>query len=248
MSHLDLILIGGGAALALAALVAAALAWRGESSLIAMHDTPTLSVAEVVERHRWAVHGAQPFGAAVEVVGSVECDSPLQAPYSDRLCVAYDYAVSEESERLVGRTALSRGREVETSSLDLHDRRVPRFYVHDATGRLAVDTAGAELDMLETVARYSRYTGEGGSEREIWREERALLLGQRVYVLGYVADDSGEPVLRRHPSDAGRRFLVSHRDEEALAAAVRRRSYSLYLAGGLGLGAAAALVAAAFVL
>lgn len=247
MSALDLILIGGGAALALAAVVAAAFAWRGESSLLMMHDTPTLSVAEVFERHRWAVHGAQKFGEPVEVVGTIECDSPLQAPYSDKLCVAYDYTVNEESERHVGRHGLSRGREIETHSLDLEDRRVPRFYIHDATGRLAVDTAGADLDMVETVARFSRYTGDGGSEREIWREERALLLGHRVYVLGYLADDGGQPVLRRHPRSAGRRFLVSHRDEGAFAAAVRRRSYGLYLAGGLGLGAAAALLIAAYV-
>jgi hypothetical protein len=245
MISLDLILIGAAIVLGLAAVAAAGLAWRGESSLLAMGDTPTVSVAEAVARHRRALQGGPPLGEPVEVVGTIECDAPLQAPYSEQLCVAYDYVVSEEHERRVGRRGLYRGREVESHSLDVDERRAPRFYVHDATGRIAVDPEGAQIDMLETVARYSKFTGDGGSEREIWREEHALLLGYRVYVLGYLADDGGQPVLRRHP--AGRRFLISHRDERAFAAAVRRRAYALYLAGGLGLGAAVGLAIAAYV-
>lgn len=246
MPPLDLWLIIGGCLLALVGVGAAVFAWRGESSLIAMDETPTSSVAQVLEQHRWAAHGAQALGEPVELVGTIECDGPLQAPYSEQLCVAYSYVVSEEHERRVGRSAWSPGREVETHSNDFQDRRVPRFYVRDASGRIAVDTAGASLDMLQTVARYAEFTGLGGSEREIWREERALLLGHRVYVLGYLTDAGGEPAIARHPLDAGRRFLISHRDEQAFAGAVRRRAYSLYLAGGLGLGGAIALFVAAF--
>lgn len=244
MVPLDLILVVAGAILGLAALVAAALAWRGESSLLAMHDTPTLSVAEVVARHRRALLGETPLGEPIEVVGTIECEHPLVAPYSEQLCVAYDYVVSEEHERHVGRRGLYRGREVETFGVSLNARHVPRFYVHDASGRIAVEPEGAKIDMLETVARYSRFTGDHGSEREIWREEKALLLGYRVFVLGYLADDGGQPVLRSHPQGQGR-FLVSHRDERSFAGAVRRRAYALYLAGGLGLGAAAILIVAA---
>lgn len=245
MPNLDLILLVGGGVLALVAVLSTVFAWRGESGLLAMHDTPTLSVAELAERQRWVAHGLQPRGIAVEVVGTIECDSPLQAPYSERLCVAYDYLVNEESERRVGGFGRYPGREVELETVDLHGRRVPRFYVRDATGRVAVDTAGATLDLLETVARYEAYTGDRGSEREIWREERALPLGNRVYVLGYLGAEGDTPVIGRHPADPGRRFVISYRDERALAVAVRRRAYSLYLAGGLSFGGAMALVAAA---
>lgn len=241
MIPLDIALIGGGLALIVIAVLATAFAWRGESSLLAMRDAPTLSVAEVAEQHRRAQHGA-----AVEVVGTVECDSPLQAPYSEQLCVAYDYVVTEESERHIARRGLRPPREIEHHSTDLQDRRVPRFYVHDASGRIAVDTAGAQFDLLETVMRYEEFVGLRGSEREIWREERALLLGHRVYVLGYIADDGGRPVLRCHPSNPARRLLVSHRDEQTFTAAVRRRAYGLYLAGGLSLGGAVALLVAAY--
>jgi hypothetical protein len=248
MMPLDIALFAGAAAVFLAAVVAAVVAWRGEGSLLAMGDAPTLSIAEAIERQRRIRSGALPFGDAVEVVGSVECDTPLRAPYSEQLCLAYDYNVSEEHEQRVGgRRGLSRGRELETHAFDAQGRRVPRFYVRDTTGRIAVETAGATLDMLETVARYEEYTGLGGREREIWREERALPLDRPVYVLGYLGDLGGEPALMRHPLHKGRRFIISYRDERALGAATRRRAYGLYLASGLGLGASAALIALALI-
>ncbi len=248
MSILDSLLILGGAILALLAIVAAALAWRGESSLLALDETPTLSVAEVAERHRWAAHGAAAFGQPVEVVGTIECDTPLQAPYSETRCVAYDYRVSEESERIIGRPGSRHAREFEFGGHDEHGGRVPRFYVHDATGRIAVDPAGARIDMLETVARYEEYSGLGGAEREIWREERALPLGNRVFVLGYLSTADGAPLIGRHPTDRGRRFIISHRDEGGLAARTGLRTYGLYLAALLAAAGAAACFVGAYLL
>jgi hypothetical protein len=245
VSILELILIAGGGLLALAAVAAVALAWRVEGGLLAMRDTPTLSVAEVAERHRWAAHGAAPFGQPVEVVGTIECDTPIQAPYSEALCVAYDYAVTDEREQLIGRPGSRQAREFEFGGHDAQQRHVPRFYVHDATGRVAVDPSGARFDMVETVARYEAYTGLVGGEHEIWREERALPLGNRVYVLGYLCDDGGAPLIGRHPSDPAHRFMISHRDERALGARVRRRAYALYLGAVLGAaGAVGAIIAA----
>jgi hypothetical protein len=231
-------------ALALAGLTAAAVAWRGESSAIAIRETETRSVAEVIAQHRLGR-----LGRAVEVVGTIECDSPLRAPYSEALCVAYDYAVNEEKERLSygARYGVNHqhslvdrnGDRTIARSFDQHDSRVPRFYVRDASGRIAVDTAGAQIDLLETVARYESYTGaEANVERQIWREERALPLGNRVYILAYLANDGGEPVLMRHPIDRGRRFFISHRDEAALLRGTRLRAYSLYLFSGLAFGGA----------
>jgi hypothetical protein len=248
MTSLQIALIAGGGALALIAVAVTVFAWRGETSLIAMAETETLSTTEVLERYLRARGGGQTFGEAVEVVGTVECDAPLQAPYSDKLCVAYDYVVNEESEQQIRGLGGRKGREVEFTSVNLDDRRVPRFYVRDGSGRVAVAPAGAQLDLKETVARYEEYSNLRGNEREIWREERALLLGEQVYVLGYLLDDGGQPVIGRHPLHPERRFLVSYRDERAFAGAMRRRAYGLYLAGGLSLGGAMALVAAAFLI
>ncbi|MBX0326279.1 E3 ubiquitin ligase family protein [Oscillochloris sp. ZM17-4] len=243
------ILLAIAIALALAGIVAAAFAWRGEGSILAMRETETMSVAEVAARHR-----AGRLGQLVEVVGTIECDSPLRAPYSEALCVAYDYSVTEDKERLGYGGPLGanrqhsmihqRGQRNVGHTFDLHDSRVPRFYVRDASGRMAVDTAGARIDLLETVARFESYTGaELNVERQIWREERALPLGNRVYILACLADDGGEPVLMRHPVDRARRFIISHRDERTLLRSTRLRTYGLYLFSGLSIGGALLLAA-----
>lgn len=248
MTTLQLVLAVGSCLLALIALVSIVVAWHSETNLLAMRETPTLSVAAVLERYRAALSGAVRFGEPVEVVGTIECDTPLQAPYSETRCIAYDYSVSEEHEQPLGVRGRRGSYEIETNNFDQHDRRVPHFYVRDASGRIAVDPADAQIDMLETVARYEAYTGLRGSERQIWREERALPLGNRVYVLGYLGNSHGEPTLMRHPLQPGRRFLISHRDERSLASRTRWRSYGLYLAGGLSGGGAAALLVAAYLL
>ncbi|MEI7769656.1 MAG: GIDE domain-containing protein [Chloroflexales bacterium] len=239
--------------LAIAGLIAAIVAWRGEGSMIAIRETATLSVAEV-----FALHRAGRLGHAVEVMGTIECAAPLQAPYSEALCVAYSYTVSEDKGRLGYSYGYSprhqhglasrRGQQNIGHSLDHQGAQVPRFYVRDSTGRIAVDTAGAQIDMPETVARYESYTGgiELNVERQIWREEHAMPMGNRAYILAYLANDHGEPVLMRHPVDHRRRFIISHRDERALLAHTRRRAYGLYLFSGISIGAA--LIIAAFAL
>ena len=101
--------------------------------------------------------------------------------------------------------------------------------------------------MPETMARYESYTGaELNIERQIWREEHAMPLGYRAYILAYLANDHGEPVLMRHPVNSGRRFIISHRDEQALLAHTRWRAYGLYLFSGIAIGTA--LLIAAFAL
>ncbi|NTW97653.1 MAG: hypothetical protein HGB28_03800 [Oscillochloris sp.] len=244
--------------LILCGLVAALFAWRGESSLIAMRETETVSIAEVIARHR-----VGRLGQLVEVVGTSECDAPLRAPYSETTCLAYDYVVSNEKEQNNyrpprrphdylswgsnnhGSYLSDRERYSVSRDIDMHDQRVPRFYVRDASGRIAVDTAGAEMDLLETAARFESYTsGDMNVERHIWREEHALPLGNRVYILATLADEAGEPVLMRHPVDRSRRFIISHRDERTFLNRTRLRTYGLYLFSGVAIGAG--LIVAAF--
>ncbi|HMQ33228.1 MAG TPA: hypothetical protein PKD53_21025, partial [Chloroflexaceae bacterium] len=147
MSNLDIILTVGGGLLILLAVVAAAVAWQAESDLVAVRRTPTLSAAEVAARHTWARRGAAPFGQAVEVLGTIECDAPLSAPYSETLCVAYEHSVSEQSERISGRPGARGAREFAFGGRDATSLRVGRFYVRDASGRVAVDPAGAAIQM-----------------------------------------------------------------------------------------------------
>lgn len=246
MSTFQIILSIAGSLLALSALLAAAFAWHIESSLLAMHDAATFSVAALNEQHRRAISGVMAFGQPVEVVGTIECDTPIQAPYSEARCVAYEYAVTETSEQISGRPGRRQAREFEFRGRDDQQRHVPRFYVHDATGRIAIDPVGAAFDLVESVARFESYTGLLGNTREVWREERVLPLGNRVFVLGYLGNDGGAPIIGRHPTDPGRRFIISHRDERALGAGVRLRAYALYLGAVLGIAGAVWIFVAAF--
>jgi hypothetical protein len=240
------ILIITGMLLLLIALSVAMIAWRRESGLLAMRDTPTLSVAELHERHRRAINGLSTLGEAIEVVGTIECDEPLAAPYSETVCVAYSYSVNESSERHTVRAGRPSSREYAFGGRDEQRRHVARFYVRDASGRVAIDPVGAQIDLLETVARYEAYSGIAGSERRIWREERALPLGNRVYVLGYLLSDQGEPLLGRHPIEHSRRFLISYRDEASLSSHVRLQAYALYASAIIAVAVAvAAWIAAA---
>lgn len=224
------------AVLATLALAFALAAWQRESAANVIRATPTLSAADVAERYRFASIGAAAFGEPIELSGTLASDEPLIAPYSHTPCVAYDFSVSEEQERRVG--SVRSGRIQETNGFDTHAQRVQRCYVVDDTGRVAVDLAGAQLELIETVARYERYTGLKGEEREIWREEWALPLGRPVYVLGYLATSEHMPLVARHPLDSERPFLVSHRAEEAVQRRTRGRAYLFYLLAGLSGGAA----------
>ncbi|PDW04781.1 GIDE domain-containing protein [Candidatus Viridilinea mediisalina] len=246
MNPLTIGLIIFGLVLFVIAGVAVAVAWRREGKVLAMRDAPTLSTAELLDRHRTGMTGFSQLGEAVEVVGTIECEHPLAAPFSETICVAYRYRVNESTDQRLPTPDGGSQRDFAFSGLDDYERHVPRFYVRDASGRIAIDPKGATFDLIEKVARYEAYTGLAGSERQIWREEYVLPLGNRVYVLGYLLSDQDEAIIGRHPLEKDRHFLISHRDEDSLSSKVRTQAYMLYGGALLALGGAiAAWIAAA---
>ncbi len=225
---------------ALAGIIAAFFAWRNEGHIIAMRETETLSIAQVIAQHHM-----RRMGQTVEVIGPSECEKPLQAPYTLEQCLAFEYIVNEEHERDIGHRRHHSGighhhrQEIEHKNLNIHSDRVPRFYVRDASGRIAVETKGAKIDMIESMARFESYTGAVNDvEREIWREERNLPVGNRVYVLGTLGDIDGEPAIMRHPIDTQRSFLISYRDEQSYIKHTSIRTYGLYILSGVLISAA----------
>lgn len=243
MMTIEIGLMAGGAALLIAAIVCAVLAWRHEGSLLAISETSSSTAAEILGLHRQALSGMGHFGRPVEISGVIECESSLISPRTSTPCVAFDYTTAQDYERGYrargfGGAHQRRRYEIDYEGVGHDGRRVERFWVRDSSGRVLIDPAGAELDLKETDARYEIYTDGLGGEREAWHRERCLPVGHPVYVLGYLTNHNGEPLIARHPVDRGKRFLISHRDERSLLGQTRAGAYGLYLAGGLsgGLG------------
>jgi hypothetical protein len=229
MNSVDLAIIAAGLLLLAVGIACGWVAARGENRMLAIQDTPTSNTRDIQ-----VFHASGALGQRCELSGVLECDAPLHGPLSGQPCAAYSHMLRWEEWGPAPAYSRRPGEMVcRNSGTEFDDRRVPAFWVRDATGRVLVDPANAELDMTETDHRYEVFTASfGGTERRNWREEKALPIGRPVYVLGYLADQQGQPAIGRHPRDAAKKFLISYRSEHELVRTNRWQSYIYYLAAG----------------
>jgi E3 ubiquitin ligase len=243
VTTLDIILLCSGGLLLIVAAICVTAALRGEDRLLAILDTPTSSALDIQAIHR--NNGA--YGQACEVTGVIECDASLSGPLSGQACVAYSHSVTWEEWGKPGMFDKRAG----TSSLVFHtggtefdDRRAPTFWVRDASGRVLVDPINAELDLQAIDSSYEVVTSSNGdSERRTRREEQGLLLGQPVYVLGYLGERQGQAIIQRHTSDTSKKFLISYHSEQTLTRANRLRAAVFYFVAGISGSAGVLLIA-----
>ena len=232
MTTLNLVLLGGGALMVMLAIVCAVAALRAEDRLTAIEETPTYSIQQVRSLHRGGA-----FGKACEIVGVIQAETSLSGPLSGKSCVAYRYTSSwEQWERsqITDRHRDLNGMVCRDSGTQFDEQQVPRFWVQDETGRVLVEPAAATLDLQEIDRHYDVTSASyGGSERRTTETELGLLIGQPVYVLGYLADRQGEPVIASFPRDRTRQFLISYRSERELVRTIGRRSSLWYFAAGI---------------
>ena len=186
-------------------------------------------------------------GSVVEVKGTLRCETPLQSEMAGETCAYYSARVAREYIR-EDRDDDDAGSDRRSETIS-HNERFAPFSVEDATGSVAVNAEGAEMDAREVVDRFERHTGGrsvtvagvtlnlGGGERTLGfrHVEEILPVDAPVYVLGAVLQDGtiGAP-------DPGgeNRFVVSHRSEEALARQLGKdaRLLGLVAAGLAALG------------
>lgn len=163
-------------------------------------------------------------GGLVEVKGTLRCEAPLRSEMAGETCAYYssrvirEYVRDDHDDDDVGSDRRS-----ETIS---HSERFAPFSVEDATGGVAVNAEGDEVDAKEVVDRFERETaGAGitvaGATISLGRGERTVGFGHvegvlpvdaPVYVLGAMQEDGTIGAA----GDGERRFIVSHRSEEAL--------------------------------
>jgi hypothetical protein len=208
-------------------------------------ETYTAHMLSEVHRKITTALDADALAQPCELTGVIECDAPLQGPYSGNDCVAYraskvrEYEQRERSRKPDGTSETTVERKSDT--VESNERRVP-FYVRDETGRVLVMPEHADIDLQESANRFAAVSEAwtGDTRTQGWREiEQSLQPGTRVYVLGCAVDHEGKPAMARHPHDSKQRFMISRKSERELAGSAATWSRNMYYAaggvGGLGL-------------
>jgi hypothetical protein len=250
ITAIDLAFLTTGCILLLVAVACAVFAWQKESNLNDIADTRTSTAADLQARFQRSRSGHT--GDRVELSGTLEVEGDaLIAPRSETPCAAFDYTrIQEDWERrrhavdweINQVTKDGQNERLIYRNQDRQREQLPRFYVRDDTGRVEVDPEGAQFDLKETDTSFECYTNGTNTEQRIQHLERCLPVDQQVYVLGFLQNNGGAPLVAQYPLGGEQRFLISHRTEEQLAGRARTHSYGLYLAGGLSGGAGVLLM------
>jgi len=219
------VLIGAGAIVGIVA--AGFLFYRkrliGEAALMAA--TQTSRAADVA---------SLPPGSVAEVIGTLRCAAPLTAEFSNLPCVYY----KSEIERTVTRP---NNQGSETSTVQSTTMHAP-CAVEDASGRVALNLDGAEIEGEKVVDRNEMEHEPLGMIINAMQNVRArrrytetiLAPDIAVYVLGQVQADHS---VGKHGS-ASNVFVVSNKSKEQ-----RTRSLGAWITGLMVLGIVLAVAA-----
>lgn len=204
-------------------------------------QTYTVAMLNDLYKRVTAGVGADALSQQVELLGTIECDAPLSGPVSGKPVVAYDYAVVREYEEDVTETDAQGQRKTTTrkgsEQQQNESKRVP-LHIRDETGRILLLPDGAELELEAYGERFDGVGSSGGQVRTLGRRhtERALPVGTRVYILGSLVDNNGQPAIARNPRQG--KFLLTRRSEQELVkdTAGAARGYTIAAAISAGIG------------
>lgn len=204
-------------------------------------DTATLSA---IHRRITTALGANDFAQPCEVMGVIECATPLTGPVSGQALVAYLYTTHREYEERI--TTQENGQsttriERRSEQIEQNERRVP-FTIRDDTGQVLVVPDGAKIDLIETANRFLETPQPWtGATRTLGHRqfERGLEVGIRVFVSGTAIDQNGQVVIARHPTNSKQPFIISRKSEHELANSAatwaRNMRYATIASGIIGL-------------
>jgi hypothetical protein len=198
-------------------------------------------------------------GTPVEVKGTLRCDSPLKSEMAGEDCAYFHPRVTREYVSSAGDNA---GSDRLSETLSEEARAVP-FFVEDDTGEVRVHPEGSEVDARRVVDRFESSANPGfalGGVPVPFEDEddtlgyryieSVLFVDAPIYVLGVVREPIKElPLVRGGqletalPStrERARRFVISHRSEEALGRELARTSFWMGV-GAMGTLALAAIL------
>jgi hypothetical protein len=236
------------------------------SKLAQVMAAETLTCAGV---ERFCKDQGQPVGPSVStqiaVQGTIEVRTPLKAELSGQDCVCFKTRVEREyeEERWENAPNEKSGRRLTThrgSETVASNERLEPFYVRDTSGRILVDPQGADVDWVQSVDRFEHGEPQaglqllsglilgtagvavGGRKTLGYRyHEWVLPAGRSAYVLGGATLRGGEPCIQAS-GQPGKRFIVSTKSGEQIAAGARRAMLWLGIACGVSALAGIALI------
>ncbi len=226
-----------------------------QSKLHLLEITPTSTVEHLrtLAQSMSESLGQGALSFVTEVVGKVECASPLSAELSHKPCVYYSMQVEREFEHTVISTDAQgrRQRQVQRAreNVSSNQRSTP-FFVVDATGKIQVNPQGAEFIAETSVSRFEPGAGPGqsggtlriggfaldlaglgGDRRTLGYHfsEEIIPLDRDVYVLGAATDRYGELQIEAPPpSEKEGRFIISLKSEAQLVRELESRSQMMF--------------------
>jgi hypothetical protein len=213
-------------------------AYMSRNRLQDMSDTATWTASQLS-----GAMGQSKMGKLVEVKGKVICEEPVSSSESHTMCAMYRTVVKQKIREHYRSDGRNQTRTTWRKTNEFTDAR--DFYVEDATGRVKVFPANAELILQQSADVYEDKGDSvlGGmfdfSREDVLlaeqRTEEILPIGQKIYVLGELFQKEGEPIIVT-PTD-GSRFLISVKSEEQLTADDQQSlTLNFYLGIGLTIG------------
>jgi hypothetical protein len=205
----------GGIAVLVAAAAAGCLwyRWRLGQETALMTATATSRAADVATLAP---------GTMAEVKGTLRCDSPITAEFSNLPCVYYKAEIKRETAYYERDSQGNRQRRRRTETLSSNIRHAPCM-VEDASGAVKLNLEDADVEGEQVVNRREREVSSvastvinialGGSDSaELIYTESILQKDIPVYVLGEVQADRS--ISRPAPNSKNRIFTVSRKSEE----------------------------------
>ena len=183
--------------------------------------------------------GAGSFAYKAQTRGKVVCDEPLISELGEIPCVHYNAKVQRKYEETYYQENSEGKRERKTrtgAETVSANRRSTTFYLEDGGERIRIDPDGAEIICEKVISRYEptesmsgdlfRIGGfslnltapfSSGDRRTLGYsfEEKAISVGDEVFVLGEVTDRNGELRIQ-HPAEKNEKFIISTRGREAM--------------------------------
>ena len=198
----------------------------------------------------------------IKLWGEIQADQPLTSELKQQSCVHYVSKVTREYEEMVTERnsdgELERKQKRKSDVISQNRQSIP-FRLKDDAGIIQVNPDGADIETIQVLNEFRQeqtsggqisfgpvtFNVGGGTGRTLgYRYTDSILpLGRNVLVVGAASDLTGQVVVEK-PAKGGKKYVISFKNEEALAASVERNAQISFYAmvGFLGLGTILLLV------